>query len=87
MTINIPVDFAQEIAKIVTDSVESLLKEIGGVKSPKAYMNTAEACEYMNISYPTFRKLESRGLSSIRIESKKLFRRETIDLFYKGLEN
>lgn len=53
------------------------------------YMTGKEAAAYLNMSYPTLKRLEEDyGLKTIRVAgtNKKLFDKSTIDSFMKSLE-
>lgn len=50
------------------------------------YMNAKTTASYLSISFGTLQLLERMGLKSIKVNSKKLFRKTSVDEFMAGLE-
>lgn len=67
----------------VLNTLTELLEEIVSNKKggPKEWMSIEEACQYINISYNTFKKFRLMGLKVAEIDGVKRVAKSEIDRF------
>lgn len=82
-------DFEQQLSKMLSNMLAETINEtkLRQINAPD-YMTVNQVKEYLQISYPTLRKLELEyGLKSVTLlETKKLFIKSTVDAFMQSFE-
>ncbi|WP_153731841.1 helix-turn-helix domain-containing protein [Sporosarcina obsidiansis] len=76
-------DIQSTTQTIVLNTLAELLEEIINTKKdgPKEWMSIEEACQYINISYNTFKKFRLMGLRVSEIDGVKRVSKSEIDRF------
>lgn len=90
MNLNIPIpsEVQQDLRAMISELARDVIQEVREKEAEfPCYMTVKETQEYMRCSFGTLQKYEQqKGLRSIRIEGKKLFRKEAVDEFLRTFE-
>ncbi|KPM46777.1 helix-turn-helix domain-containing protein [Jiulongibacter sediminis] len=76
-----------ELKELIQSSVREVLSSTSSEDAGKSkILNQKEACEYLKISPPTFRKIRSRFKAYQVSEGRKVYLKNDLDLFLKENE-
>ena len=88
-TINLDSSFEEQMMHMFNNYLKKAVDEtIKKYSEPKKYFSVKDACAYLGISHPTFRKLEHEKMPpTMTIGNKKMFSKEALDKMMKSLEH